>query len=242
MLQQILLTEEISQEVAMVVTILVQHINLAMVLLQQIRKLLEAGDVVVATPTPLPTIGLSVKSAINLVMLLALATTNLTTPIPLKQIQTCKLSSPLLKDPLISIGIKILEPLTNDLANLNMQVEDYPSSDQIRVRNGIGLSMKHIGSTKLSTPSSSFILNDVLHVLEITKNLIFVQKFTNDTNTSIEFHPSYFLVKAQVSGIILLCGPSRHGLYFPSSSNNRSPSSTTFIGERTSKAQWHHRL
>ena len=132
--------------------------------------------------------------------------------------------------------------LTNDLANLNMQVEDYPSSDQIRVRNGIGLSMKHIGSTKLSTPSSSFILNDVLHVLEITKNLIFVQKFTNDTNTSIEFHPSYFLVKAQVSGIILLCGPSRHGLYFPSSSNNRSPSSTTFISERTSKAQWHHCL
>ena len=112
MLQQILLTEEIPQEVAMVVTILVQHINLAMVLLQQIRKLLEAGDVVVATPTPLPTIGLSVKSAINLVMLLSLATTNLTTPIPLKQIQTCKLSSPLLKDPLISIGIKILEPLT----------------------------------------------------------------------------------------------------------------------------------
>ena len=77
-----------------------------------------------------------------------------------------------------------------------MRAKDYPSSNQIRIRNGIGLSVKHIGSTKLSTPSSSFILNDVLHVLEITKNLISVQKFTNDTNTSIEFHPSYFLVKA----------------------------------------------
>ena len=108
-----------------------------------------------------------------------------------------------------------------------MQAEDYPSFDQIRVRNGIGLSVKHIGSTKLSTPSS-FILNDVLHVLEITKNLISIQKFTNDTNTSIEFHPSYFLVKAQVSGRIL----SRHGLYlFPSLSYNRSPSSTTFSDE-----------
>ena len=83
--------------------------------------------------------------------------------------------------------------LTNDLANINMQVEDYPISDKIRVRNGIGLSMKHIGSTKLSTPSSSFILNDVLHVLEITKNLIFVQKFTNDTNTSLNFTHLIFL-------------------------------------------------
>ena len=75
--------------------------------------------------------------------------------------------------------------LTNDLANLNMRAEDYPSSNQIR----IGLLVKNIGSTKLSTPSS-FILNDVLHVPKITKNLISIQKFSIDTNTSIEFLPS----------------------------------------------------
>ena len=83
----------------------------------------------------------------------------------------------------------------SDFANLNVKAEEYHGSDQIRIGNGIGLNVKHIGSKKLSTPSSSFILQDVLHVPHITKNLISVHKFTSDTNTFIEFHPSYFFVK-----------------------------------------------
>jgi hypothetical protein len=42
--------------------------------------------------------------------------------------------------------------LTSDLANLNVHVEDYPGSDQIRVGNSEGLLVAHIGKTKLSTP------------------------------------------------------------------------------------------
>ena len=85
--------------------------------------------------------------------------------------------------------------LTANLAKLNVRANEYQDSDQIRIGNGLGLSVKHIGSTKLSTPTSSFILHDVLHVPYITKNLISVHKFTTNINTSIEFHPTYFIVK-----------------------------------------------
>jgi len=59
--------------------------------------------------------------------------------------------------------------LTSDLANLNIKAEDYLGSDQIRIGNGKGLSIKHIGTTRLSTPISHFDLHDILHVPHITK-------------------------------------------------------------------------
>ena len=125
--------------------------------------------------------------------------------------------------------------LTANLAKLNVRANEYQDSNQIRIGNGLGLSVKHIGSTKLSTPTSSFILQDVLHVPHITKNLILVHKFTTNTNTSIEFHPTYFIVKDRITKKVLLCGLSRDGLYlFPSAFNKIHLSSSAFVGERTS--------
>jgi hypothetical protein len=66
--------------------------------------------------------------------------------------------------------------------------------------NGNGLPIEYIGNTKLSSPNTSFLLQNVLHVPLITKNLISVHKFTIETNTYIEFHPWFFLVKEQGSG------------------------------------------
>ena len=103
--------------------------------------------------------------------------------------------------------------------------------------------VKHIGSTQLSTPTSSFILLDVLHVPHITKNLISIHKFTNDTNTFIEFHPTHFIVKDCTTKKVLLCGLSKDGLYlFPSTFNKIPLSLSAFVGERTSLDQWHSRL
>lgn len=64
--------------------------------------------------------------------------------------------------------------LNSDLANLNIKAEDYLGSDQIRISNGKGLSIKHIGTTRLSTPISNFDLLDILHVPQISKKLISV--------------------------------------------------------------------
>lgn len=85
--------------------------------------------------------------------------------------------------------------LTLDFANLNVKEKEYYGPDLIHIGNVIGLNIENIGSTKLSTPTFFFLLHDVLHVPHIAKNLIFVHEFIIDTNTSIEFHPSYFFVK-----------------------------------------------
>ena len=101
-----------------------------------------------------------------------------------------------------------------------MKADKYHGLDQICIGNGLGLTVKHIGSTHLSTPTSSFLLHDVLHVPHITKNLISIQKFTTDTNTSIEFHPTHFFVKDCTTGKVLLHGLSNDGLYlFPPAFN-----------------------
>ena len=137
--------------------------------------------------------------------------------------------------------------LTADLANLKVRAEEYQGQEQIRVGNGKSIPIKHVGTTQLFSPTSSFQLNDVLHVSQISQNLLSIQKFTVDTNTFIELHPQFFNVKDQVTGRTMLHGPSRHGLYpFPFSinkhhqSNKNSP--TAFVGEHVSYPQWHSRL
>ena len=94
--------------------------------------------------------------------------------------------------------------LTANLANLYVKADEYHGPNQILIGNGLGLTVKHIGSTHLSTPTSSFLLNDVLHVPHIIKNLISVDKFTIDTNTLIEFLPTHFIVKDRTMGKVLL--------------------------------------
>ena len=54
--------------------------------------------------------------------------------------------------------------ITSDLANLNMRAEEYIGLGQIKMGNGTGLDIKHIGQTKILTPTTYFPLHDVLHV------------------------------------------------------------------------------
>jgi hypothetical protein len=79
-----------------------------------------------------------------------------------------------------------------------------------------------------------------LHVPKITKNLLYVQKFTADNNVSMKFHPSYFFVEDRMFGKILHQGPSRNGLYHwlpPSATPPR-----VFLSERATSVDWHARL
>ena len=139
--------------------------------------------------------------------------------------------------------------LTSDLANLNVRVDEYHGQEQICVGNGNSLPITHIGTTQLLSPSSSFKLHDVLHVPQISQNLLSIQKFTTDTHTFVELHPKFFNVKDQPTGKLLLHCPSRNGLYpFPfvinktQRSNKTLGSPSAFVGERVSHLQWHSRF
>jgi hypothetical protein len=145
-------------------------------------------------------------------------------------------------DPNWYLDTGVTHHVTHDLANLNIRANEYQGSDQIRVGNGTSLPIKHIGTTQLSTPTVTFRLNNVLHVPDITNNLLSVHKFTNDTHTLMEFHPSLFCVKDLATRRPLLHGPSKHGLYpFPPFSNNHI-SPRALLGERTSLTHWHSHL
>jgi hypothetical protein len=116
------------------------------------------------------------------------------------------------------------------------------NTKQIKIGHGIGFSVQHVGTAHLSTPNFNFVLLDVLHVPNICKNLISVQKFTQDTNTFFELHPSHFLLKDRATGKLLLHRPSNHGFYPISYSVNKSHAPSALVGERASTSQWHSRL
>ena len=62
--------------------------------------------------------------------------------------------------------------LTNDANNIHFQNEDYGSQDHIKGANDVGLKIVQSGTSTLSSPSKSFVLHQVLLVMDIQKNLL----------------------------------------------------------------------
>ncbi|PON39260.1 hypothetical protein PanWU01x14_306510 [Parasponia andersonii] len=81
--------------------------------------------------------------------------------------------------------------LSPDENNLMAKNEFY-STEKIHMGNGAGLLIKHIGQSHFSSRDKTRLLylNYLLHVPNITKNLISVSKFAKDNKCFFEFHPS----------------------------------------------------
>lgn len=73
----------------------------------------------------------------------------------------------------------VTDHLTIDLDRLTMH-ELYNGSDKIQVANGSGMTISHVGQSAVPRSFCSFILNNVLHVPCVNKNLVSVHKFTRD--------------------------------------------------------------
>ncbi|PON99029.1 LOW QUALITY PROTEIN: hypothetical protein TorRG33x02_052660 [Trema orientale] len=104
--------------------------------------------------------------------------------------------------------------VTPDSNNL-MTSEEYTGQDRIFVGNGTGLNIKHIGHSSFSSKFSSKVLslNHLLHVPDITKNLLSVSKFARDNAVYFEFYPTSCFVKDQMTHKTLLTGTLQNGLY-----------------------------
>lgn len=55
-------------------------------------------------------------------------------------------------------------------------------------------SVRHVSTIHLSNTTFSLNLHNFLHVPTIQKNLFFVQKYAEDTNTYFDFNYSHFVV------------------------------------------------
>ncbi|GJV72927.1 putative RNA-directed DNA polymerase [Tanacetum coccineum] len=120
--------------------------------------------------------------------------------------------------------------------------EAYYGEDALHVGNGKVLPILHIGSSKVYSLQKTFSLKNILHVLEISHNLLSVQNFCHDNDVFFEFHTSYFVVKDESTHNTLLIGPSKHGLYTITLPQLKSINKVSFSAVRASPTIWHRRL
>ncbi|PNX93258.1 histone deacetylase, partial [Trifolium pratense] len=93
----------------------------------------------------------------------------------------------------------------------------YQGPDQVMMGNGQGAPIKSLGHSQFYSPMNPNVhlkLSELLHVPDITKNLLSVSKFAQDNNVIFEFHPYKCYVKSQDYRQILLEGNvGSDGLY-----------------------------
>jgi len=70
--------------------------------------------------------------------------------------------------------------ITSELQHLNLSSEAYDGQDHIRIGDGTGLPITHIGSASLTLTRRQYLLKQLLHVPSICKNLLSVRKFAHD--------------------------------------------------------------
>jgi len=130
-----------------------------------------------------------------------------------------------------------------EMNNLNMSSEEYTGADQIRVGNGSSLSITHTGSATLFVFCTQFLLQNLLLVPDICKNLLSVSKFTHDNNVFFEFHATHSLIKNCHTRSLLHQGPLKDGLYQLQHPNLFSSSiKDALVGVQTYADNWHERL
>jgi hypothetical protein len=132
--------------------------------------------------------------------------------------------------------------LTNNLQNLNISSEEFSGQDQIRISNGIGLSISHSGSAALSFSRRNFLLKQLLYVPNICKNLLSVRQFALDNDIFFEFHSCFLTIKDRKTRLPVHHGQLKDGLYHLLPPQVSSSQSQALVGERTSPHSWHHRL
>ena len=101
--------------------------------------------------------------------------------------------------------------VTPNLSSLTHH-DTYQGTDQLHVGNGKGLPIFNIGTSFISSFSSTFKLSNFLHLPALTKSLLSVHQFCKDNSVFFEFHPSSFFVKDQATKKTLLSGLNNDGL------------------------------
>uniref|UniRef100_A0A803NF93 Reverse transcriptase Ty1/copia-type domain-containing protein n=1 Tax=Cannabis sativa TaxID=3483 RepID=A0A803NF93_CANSA len=104
--------------------------------------------------------------------------------------------------------------MTNDSDQIT-SANDYKGKAKVVVSNGSSLSIHHIGSSSVGTkyPNHSLVLQDILHVPNVTKNLLSISQFTKQNHVILEFDDFSCLIKDKTTKQVLLQGHLSEGLY-----------------------------
>jgi hypothetical protein len=123
-----------------------------------------------------------------------------------------------MKDSTLKIGWQILEPTPMSLLTLptlknpSLLMEQQPWENAMEA----DLSIKHFGSSLVHCKSSSIpplLLKDILHCPNASTNLLSINKFCIDNNWWFALTGSSYSLQDNLTGAMLLRGPSENGLY-----------------------------
>jgi hypothetical protein len=137
--------------------------------------------------------------------------------------------------------------ITTEVSNIT-NPQPFNGTDTVGVGNGVGLNIKSFGLSILQckTPHKShFLLKDILHCPNASANLLSINKFCLDNNCWFALTGSSFTVKDNMTGEVLLQGPSENGLYpIPMHPKflNKWKGLTAHLGVKTIDVVWHQRL
>jgi len=137
--------------------------------------------------------------------------------------------------------------ITPDAANIH-EPQPFEGQDMVGVGNGTGLSIKNFGSSFVQSSFPKhlpFLLKDVLHCHNASANLLSINKFCIDNNCWFALTGSNFTVKDNLTGRVLLQGPSENGLYpipLHQKSLNKWKGFAAYVGVKTTDLVWHQRL
>ncbi|CAL8993966.1 unnamed protein product [Prunus brigantina] len=122
--------------------------------------------------------------------------------------------------------------ITNDLSQL-AHPREYRGTDNVNgVLGGTGLGILRVGTSYVSSPSSTYPLSHTLYCPNASANILSVHQFSKDNHCYFTFYPDFFRVQDLETGKILFQGRSDNGLYpFPvSSSSKLSNGVSAFLG------------
>ncbi|KAM2216241.1 hypothetical protein TB1_022327 [Malus domestica] len=80
------------------------------------------------------------------------------------------------------------------------QIQPYEGTDSIIVGNGNQLHISHIGKSSVTGLHGSFILDDVLYISAIKKNLLSLRRFCYDNHCFFKMDDRSFRVKDKTTG------------------------------------------
>ncbi|KAL3341414.1 hypothetical protein AABB24_025788 [Solanum stoloniferum] len=127
--------------------------------------------------------------------------------------------------------------VTNDIQNLSLS-SDYDGPDEVKIGDGSGLHITHVGTSKINSSSNTLHLRNVLCVPSIKSNLISVGKFCKTNKVSVEFFPQYFSLKDLNTREVVLQGQNKDHVYVLPTSSPPTVHNTI----RAPIVDWHRRL
>ncbi|KAI9198055.1 hypothetical protein LWI28_009229 [Acer negundo] len=103
--------------------------------------------------------------------------------------------------------------VTNDTGHIGQRTE-YNGKQTLIVGNGDKLSIVHIRDSLMHTHNNrTLLLKDMLHVPDIKKNLLSISQLIACDNIIVEFDSCGCVVKDKATGVALLQGKLKEGLY-----------------------------